>query len=154
MAIASGAFGQTFVDSFDGGHAVDLSSETNIKAGLIEDIASPPAFDTTSLHGWGDITGTDKVTGTGTFTGTLTTTTVDVTTTANYWTFDAADEVYSTLTTDAPHIEGCAIYDDAPTTPKADPMLCIVDFGANFPITAGDFSIAWAATGILRISLT
>ena len=46
-----------------------------------------------------------------------------------------------------------AIYDDTLATPQADPIICVVDFATNYPVTAGNFTIQWAATGIFRISL-
>jgi hypothetical protein len=152
MALSSGIYGQTLLDCFDGSDQIlDYANDT-INVWLLEDTATPDFDAATSALA--DIVAGDRVTGTGTFSQALGTKSVSTTLTANFLSFDAADSAFTTLTTDSPHINGCVIYDDTLATPQVDPMLCIVDFVTNYPVTAGNFTITWAATGIFRISLT
>ena len=151
MALTSGIYGQTLLDLFQADHAIDYETDT-INVWLLEDTHSPNFDGATSALA--DIVAGDRVTGTGTFSQALGSKVVNTTLTANFLSFDAAPSEFTTLTTDAPHINGCVVYDDTVTTPQADPMLCVVDFVTNYPVTAGNFTITWAATGIFRISLT
>lgn len=152
MALASGLFGQTLLDCFDGSDQIVDYTNDVINVWLLEDTHTPNFDGATSALA--DIVAGDRVTGTGTFSQALATKAVNTTLTADFLSFDAADSAFTSLTTDAPHINGCVIYDDTLAVPQVDPMLCIVDFVTNYPVTAGNFTIQWAATGIFRISLT
>lgn len=155
MALLNGIFGQTFMDCFDGSDQIlDYANDT-INVVLLEDGWSPNFDNSTSALAniESEAAGT-SVTGTGTFTGALASKTIDITTTADYITFDAADQVFSTLTSDSPHIQGCAIYDDTLATPQVKPIIAVVDFATNYAVTAGNFTITWAATGVFRLGLT
>jgi hypothetical protein len=48
---------------------------------------------------------------------------------------------------------GCLVYDDTATTPVADQGVCYNYFGGAQSVTAGTFTIAWNANGLLRITL-
>lgn len=48
---------------------------------------------------------------------------------------------------------GCLVYDDTATTPVADQGVCYNYFGGAQSVTAGTFTIQWAANGIFRITL-
>lgn len=62
--------------------------------------------------------------------------------------FDAADLTWSTATITAYH---AVIYDDTIASP-ADPLIGSIDFGGAQSSSAGDFTIAWAAEGIININ--
>ncbi len=48
---------------------------------------------------------------------------------------------------------GCLVYDDTIATPVADQGVCYNYFGGAQSVTAGTFTIAWSANGVLRITL-
>ena len=62
---------------------------------------------------------------------------------------DAADTVWSASTITA---RAAVIYEDT-GTPATSSLLGFCDFGANFSSSNGDFTIQWAAEGILRAGL-
>lgn len=62
--------------------------------------------------------------------------------------FDAADTAWTTATFSAYH---AVIYDDTVTTPDDD-LICSIDFGGVKTVTAGTFTIQWAAEGIININ--
>lgn len=59
--------------------------------------------------------------------------------------------VASTTLTNA---RACRFYADALTTPTADALILLVDFGALYSTVNGTFGIQWAATGVATIDLT
>lgn len=63
--------------------------------------------------------------------------------------FDADDVTWdASVITNA---RAAVIYKDT-GTPATSPLLCYCDFGENKSSSGGDFTIAWAATGILRLA--
>lgn len=60
----------------------------------------------------------------------------------------------SAATTTLSNARCCIIYADAITTPTADPMIVLVNFGADYSTSAGTFGIQWAATGVFAIDIT
>jgi hypothetical protein len=62
---------------------------------------------------------------------------------------DAADTVWAASTITARY---AVIYDSTPGTDATRPLLGYVDFGADVTSTAGDFTITWAAGGILTLA--
>jgi hypothetical protein len=48
---------------------------------------------------------------------------------------------------------GCLVYDDTIAAPVADQGVCYNYFGGAQSVTAGTFTIAWNANGLLRITL-
>ena len=64
-------------------------------------------------------------------------------------TFDAPDIVWTTATLSASF---AVLYKDSGTT-STSPLLAYLDFGANVPAVAGDFTISWNAGGISTITV-
>jgi hypothetical protein len=48
---------------------------------------------------------------------------------------------------------GCLVYDDTIATPVADQGVCYLYFGGAQSVTAGTFTIAFNANGLMRITL-
>lgn len=63
-------------------------------------------------------------------------------------TFDAADTSWSTATITARY---AIIYDSTPGTAATNPLIILVDFGADVSSTASTFQITWDAQGIAHI---
>lgn len=78
---------------------------------------------------------------------TLASGTVTVDDTDDEGVFDAADVAWTSASFTAYH---AVIFDDTPTSP-ADPLVCSIDFGGAQTVTAGTFTIVWAAEGIINI---
>ncbi len=93
---------------------------------------------------------TNEVTGTGYTAGGATLGTKTVTQSTTTHTFDAADTVWTTSTITARY---AIIYDSTPGTAATNPLIAYVDFGADVSSTAGDFTIAWNASGIFTITV-
>lgn len=74
--------------------------------------------------------------------------TVSIDDTDNEGVFDAADTAWTTATFTAYH---AVIYDDTVATP-ADDLICSIDFGGAKTVTAGTFTIQWAAEGIINLT--
>lgn len=157
MAITvSGIYVQNVVDVFDATQlAIDLSLTTH-KIALLNNTATP-AFDT-------DVTwnSTNEVSGTGWASGGIalsaaaaggtSTAPTNTISPAGSFMYDMGDiSVASTTLTNA---RAARIYADALTTPTADALIVLVNFGADFSTTAGTFGIQWAATGVFAIDLT
>lgn len=68
-------------------------------------------------------------------------------------TYDAADTVSANSNTTLVNAFGCLVYDDTLTTPVADQGMSYNYFGGANSVTAGTFTIVWAATGILAFTL-
>ena len=66
--------------------------------------------------------------------------------------FDAADLYWVSATLSG--VRACLFWDDTVTSPVADPVIALVDFGAAFGVTVGTFTVHWASTGIFSIDLT
>lgn len=63
--------------------------------------------------------------------------------------FDGTDTAWSSATFSAYH---SVLYNDTPTTPTADPLICSIDFGGVQTVSSGTLTIQWAAEGIVNIS--
>jgi hypothetical protein len=63
--------------------------------------------------------------------------------------FDAADTSWTTATISS--ARAAVVYDDTLTN---DPLICLVNFGADYASSAGTFQITWNASGIWTIDLT
>lgn len=72
---------------------------------------------------------------------------------SNVVTYDAADTASANSTTTLAAVFGALVYDDTLTTPVADQGLCYNYFGGTQSVTAGLFTIVWAAAGIFGITL-
>lgn len=155
MALASGIFGKTFVDALNGTQALNVT--TNLGAALLQDVYTPD-FDGAASTLATAATGRVEESAVDIVTEPLTSEAIDNgSTTANYLTIDAADITsggtnWTSITTDT-NIHGLAIFDDAGTTPQADPMIGTINFATDYAVSSGSFSVTWAATGIFRIAL-
>lgn len=157
MAVtASGLYVQNFIDALDASNlGIDLSLATH-RLSLLSNAATPN-FDT-------DVTWntTNEVAGTGWATpgvllsaaaagGTSTAPTVTISPTGTLM-YDMNDvAVSSTTLTNARAVR---LYADALTTPTADALIVLVNFGADFSTSNGTFGIQWAATGVFTVDLT
>jgi hypothetical protein len=157
MAItASGLYVQNFIDELDATNVgLDLSVATH-RLSLISNVATPN-FDTDVI--W---SATNEVVGTGWATpgvllsvaaagGTSTAPTVTVSPTGTLM-YDMNDiAVAATTITNA---RGVRLYADALTTPTADALLLLINFGADFSTNNGTFGIQFAGTGVFALDLT
>ena len=93
---------------------------------------------------------TNEVVGTGYTAGgaALTTKAVTIDDTDNEGVFDADDVTWSTSTITA---RGAVVYYDS-TVAATSLLICYLDFGSDQTSTAGDFTIAWNAEGILNLA--
>ena len=146
MAVtASGLFVLTFRDILDSTQmAVDTGSDT-FKCAMITN-SSTPNFETHD-H-WSDLSG-NEVSGTGYTAGGAALTSITLGNASGTLKFDAADTSWTTATISS--ARAAVIYDDTLTN---DPLICLVDFGADYASSAGTFQITWNASGIWTIDLT
>lgn len=157
MAVTvSGIYVQNMIDVLDASQlAVDLSL-TSHRLSLLSNAATPN-YDT-------DVTwsSTNEVTGTGWATpgvllsaaaagGTSTAPTVTVSPTGTLM-YDMNDVAVASTTIS--NARAVRLYADALTTPTADALIVLVNFGADFSTSNGTFGIQWAATGVFTIDLT
>jgi hypothetical protein len=157
MAItASGLYVQNFIDELDATNVgLDLSVTTH-RFSLISNSATPN-FDT-------DVTwsSTNEVTGTGWATpgillsasaagGTSASPTVTVSPSGTLM-YDMNDVAVSGTT--ITNARGVRLYADALTTPTADALLLLINFGADFSTNNGTFGIQFAGTGVVALDLT
>lgn len=63
--------------------------------------------------------------------------------------FDANDTASGAAATLA-NVYGCLIYDDTLAAPVADQGICFVYFAGAQSVTAGQLTVSWNASGILR----
>lgn len=151
---SSGLFLNTFQRCFNGTDlVVDWVNDT-IKCALFTNTITPN-FTTDTAFGVAPYNA-NEVSGTGYSTGgvTLSGETVSPTTTSGSLTFDANDAQWTSATFSG--ARAALIWDDTLTiTPgPADAVVCLVNLGADYGVTAGTFTIQWATTGIFAIDLT
>ena len=146
MAVtASGLFVLTFRDILDASQlAVNTGSDT-IKVAMITN-SSTPNFETHD-H-WSDLSG-NEVSGSGYSAGGAALASITLGNASGTLKFDAADTSWTTATISS--ARAAVIYDDTLTN---DPLICLVDFGADYASSAGTFQITWNASGIWTIDLT
>lgn len=157
MAVtASGLFVANFIDVFDAtGLRLDLSLTTH-RIALLNNSATPN-FDTGAS--WSS---TNEVFGTGWPTGgvllsaaaagaTSAAPTVTVSPTGTMM-YDMNDVAVSGTTVTA--ARAAQIYADALTTPVADALIVLINFGADFSTNNGTFGIQFASTGVVALDLT
>jgi len=125
-------------------NAIDLLVDT-IKVALVTS-AYTPNQDT--HEDFADVT--NEVSGTGYTAGgaTLASKAVTVDTTDNEGVFDAADVTWSSSTITA---RGAVLYYSTGTA-ATSLLICYLDFGSDQSSSAGDFTIAWNAEGILNLN--
>lgn len=126
----------------------DLEADT-VKVALVDNTYT---IDPDVTTGWN--TGSDpfdsEISGTGYTAGGVTLASKAVTqeNAADEGKWDAADVSWSSATFTARY---AVIWDDTPTSP-ANPLILVLDFGADRSVTSGTFTIAWHADGIVNIN--
>lgn len=146
MAVtASGLFVLTFRDILDSTQmAVNTGSDT-FKCAMITN-SSTPDFETHDY--WSDLSA-NEVSGTGYTAGGAALASITLGNDSGTLKFDAADTSWTTATISS--ARAAVIYDDTLTN---DPLICLVNFGADYASSAGTFQITWNASGIWTIDLT
>ena len=146
MAVtASGMFLPTFVDILDATQlAVNTGSDT-FKVAMITNSATPN-FDTHD-H-WSDLSGTE-VSGAGYSAGGVALASVTCAGSSGTIKFDAADSSWTTSTIGS--ARAAVVYADTLTN---DPLVCLVNFVADYSSANGTFTITWNASGIWTLDLT
>ena len=136
-------FKQFLVDGTTNGQ-VDFDADT-IKVALVTSSFSPD-FDT--MDYFDDVT--NEVSGTGYSAGgaTLGSVTITLDTANDRVDIDAADVTWTTSTITA---RGAVLYNSTGTA-STSPLIAYYDFGSDKVSSAGDFTIQWAAAGLLRVS--
>ena len=149
MAItASGLFLATFIDVLDTTQlALDLDLESHKVAMFTNSIT--PNFSTDTAYAVSPYNA-NEVSGTGYTAGgtALTSTTVTESPTGSIM-WDAADTSWASSTISS--ARGALIYADALAGNNA---ICLINFGADYSTTSGQFLITWASTGIFAADLT
>jgi hypothetical protein len=152
----SGWYVQNFIDELDPTNVgLDLTLTTH-KIALISNSATPN-FDTdVTWNSTNEVSGTGWASGGIAFSaaaagGTSLAPTLTVSPTGTMM-WDANDvSVASTTLTNA---RAARIYADALTTPTADALLILINFGADYSTTNGTMGITFAATGIGTVDWT
>lgn len=123
---------------------IDLDTDT-IKVALVTSTYTPDQ----DVHDFFDDV-TNEVTGTGYTAGgaTLGTVTVTADNTDNEGVFDAADTSWTTSTITA---RGAVVYKSTGTA-STSALICYFDFTTDKSSSAGTFTIAWNAEGILNLN--
>lgn len=138
-------FRKMLEDALENTAAIDLNADT-IKCALFTNtIAGTFNFDSDTAYAaapWN----ANEVVGTGYTAGGATLSTPGVAVTSGVVAFDAGDASWSTSTITA---RGALVYDDTVATKYG---IVAVNFGSDFASTAGTFSIAWNAAGILTFT--
>lgn len=126
---------------------IDLDSDT-IKVALLTN-AFTPNQDTQDYF---DDVVAQEVAGTGYTAGgvTLTNKTVTYDAATNTFIFDADDVVIANSTITARY---AVVYDASPSTNATRPLIGYVDFSSDQSSTAGNFTITWDSSGILRATV-
>lgn len=123
--------------------SIDLDTDT-IKVALVTSTYTP---NQDTHEDYADIT--NEVVGTGyTAGGETLTVTISTDDTDNEGVFDATDVTWTSSTITA---RGAVIYKDT-GTPGTSWFVCYIDFGADKTSTAGTFTLAWNAEGILNLA--
>lgn len=152
----SGLYVANFIDVLDASQlAVDLSL-TSHKIALISNSATPNFSTDASWSSTNEVSGTGWASGgvalsaaAAGATSTAPTTTESPTGSLMY---DMNDIAVSATTLTA--ARAARIYADALTTPTADALIVLINFGADFSTNNGTFGIQWASTGVFAIDLT
>lgn len=147
----SGLFYLTLRDILMNDTAVDYIADT-VKIALYTNSITTPNFDTNTGYGAAPYTSNEVPNGSGYTTGGATLANDAFSVSTGTLVYDGDDTAWTTATFAS--VRGCLGYDDTITTPVADPVLFVVTFGADYAVTAGTFTIQWAAGGIFTIDLT
>lgn len=145
MAItASGVFGITLRDIFDASQlAVNVDSDS-FKMSLHTNTATPD-FNTWDFYA--DLT--NEVSGTGYTAGGAVMAGETVAASGGTLTFDATDTAWTSSTFSS--VRARVVYDD---TLASDPLLLLTNFGADYAVTSGTFTVQENASGLWTIDYT
>lgn len=144
---ASGLFYLTFRDILQNDTAVDLLADS-VKVALFTNSVTSPNFDTNTAYAAAPFNANEV----GSPAGGIALGTPTITVQAgSLLTFDAVDTAWGSQTFSA--ARGALVYDDTIATPVAKPALVLVNFGADYGVTSGVFTIQWAAAGIFYLDL-
>lgn len=154
MAVtASGFYVANMVDAMDATQlAFDWSLATH-KVALLSNAATPN-FDTdTAWSNTNEVTGTGWVTGgialSAAAAGATSTAPTNTISPAGSWMYDMNDiSVAGTTITNARALRQ---YADALT---GDPLMYLINFGADYSTVAGTFGVQWSALGVFAVDLT
>lgn len=72
---------------------------------------------------------------------------------SNVYTFTAANTASANSATTLVNAYGCLIHDTTLSSPVSDQGICFSYFGGPQTVTAGQFTVAWNASGVLQITL-
>lgn len=143
MAVSAWWFGKAFLSAFSG--EIDFSGGT-LTVMLLTNANAP---DQDADDYISDLDG-DEVSGTGYTADGQVLASYTQATSENVCTFDAANTTWATSTITA---QFAVVYANTGTNTNS-PVMCWVDFGENESSSAGNFTIAWNASGIATISAT
>jgi hypothetical protein len=127
-----------------GDGTIDMDGDS-FKICLLDDGHTPDATDS----GYADVSADELASGNGYTTGGETLTTVVWDRTGGTVKFDADNAQWTSATFTARY---AVIYDDTVTTPTADPLVCLIDFGANKQVSSGTFTIEFNSSGIITLA--
>lgn len=149
-------FAATQADIGAGTTAIDLNTDT-LKAALYNNSVTPSnsvASAATAYNAgvWGTANEVDDGTNWDAGGEPLTAVTYDFSGTTV--TLDAADTPQGGASTTLADVHGTLVYDDTIATPVADQGICYNYFGGAQSVTAGTFTVVWAATGIYSLDLS
>jgi hypothetical protein len=118
-----------------------------IKCGLATSSYQP---DQDAHDYWDDVT--NEVSGTGYTAGgaTLANATSTYTAGTNIWAADADNAAWTSSTITARY---AIVYDSTPGSAATNPLICYQNAGEDVSTTAGTFTVAWAAAGIVQVTV-
>jgi len=131
----------------DGTIDMDRTTADSFKVALYTDATLPAATVTCKA----DLDGakTEVANGNGYTTGGASLSSITWTESSGTITWDAANVQWTSATFTARY---AVIYADYVTTPEADPLMVLIDFGSNQTVSSGTFTIQWNASGICTLT--
>lgn len=146
MAVTAKWYGLALKNLLNGGTLFDWDTDT-IKVALVDNTYTPDQ----DLHDFFDDVSADEISGTGYTAGglTLTSCAVSYDTTSNEVRLDADDAAWASATFTARY---AIVYKDTGTD-STSPLIGYVDFGADSSPAGVDFTITWATSGVLKITV-
>lgn len=144
MAVTGLLYGKAFLSLSN--KEIDWAADA-IKCGLTTSSYTP---DQDAHDYWDDVD--NEVSGTGYTAGgvALTGLTSSYTAGTNKWAADANNAAWTTSTITARY---AVVYDSTPGSASTNPLICYQNAGADVSTTAGTFTVAWAAAGIVEVTV-
>lgn len=145
--MASFVYNQFAFEVMNGTYNLAAAGDT-VKTALM---ATGHSASTRDDDGWASVSANELGAGGGYTTGgeTMASKVTSVDDTDDEGVFDSTvDETWTSATFSAYY---AVIYDDTPASPL-DPLICSIDFGGVQTVSAGTFTITWAAEGIVNIT--